>query len=132
MAIQRNAVYFDVRGLGIGRNPVLRRNINLALRQIGQNVKRQMRRRVRVRTGRLRSSIYTRGGNLRQVVGFNESVAPYAKYVEFGTRYFPGDHIMEQAVVSESVRSGRLIMEAIAKSEPSPVMEFIDMVNPYT
>ena len=116
MALERSAVIYDLRGMGINANPTLRRNINEALRRIGQNVKSQMRRRVRVRTGRLRSSIYTRGSNLRQFVGFNEVVAPYAKYVEFGNRGFPGDHIMERSVVAESVRSGRLILQAIARS----------------
>ena len=111
MAIERNAALIDFRGVSLTMQQ--QRRVNLALREIGQNVKRQMRRRVRIRTGRLRSSIFTRGGHLRQVVGFNEGIAHYAKYVEFGTRYFPGDHIMERSIAAEARRSPQLITRAI-------------------
>ena len=113
MALEQNAVGIDLTGYRNVLTAEQRVRVQRALRRIGMNVKGQMRRRCRVRTGRLRSSIYTRGIGLRQYVGFNEVTAPYARFVEFGTYRMAGDFIMDRSIRAEMGRTRRLLSEAI-------------------
>ena len=113
MALTQSVLAVGSVGPMSGYNPATQLRVRRAMRQAGRNVKSLMRRRVRVRTGRLRSSIFTKARGYNQVVGFNEGIAPYAKYVEFGTRYFSGDYIMVRSVADEMPRTMRLLTNAL-------------------
>ena len=64
-----------------------------------------------VRTGRLRSSIY--GHVSRNLVMKVGATAPYAKFVEFGTRYMAPRAFLTQALLENTPRFAVLIREAI-------------------
>lgn len=96
----------------------LKRKISNKLVEIGNLIKERARELAPVRTGRLRASIFS------QVIGWTLTIgakAPYARYVEFGTRWIRPRHFMLNAIQENLTKIEGMMQEAIlsAMSEVS-------------
>ena len=68
--------------------------VRRALERVGEDIHMDARRMCPVKTGRLRDSIYHKVEDWILVVG---AKAPYAAYVEFGTRYIDPRYFLTEA-----------------------------------
>jgi len=74
---------------------LMHRSVRYALERVGSDIHMDARRMCPVRTGRLRDSIYHKVEEWILTVGAR---APYAYYVEFGTRYIDPRYFLTEAV----------------------------------
>lgn len=80
------------------------------LHSIGSDIKAEAMRLAPVRTGRLRSSIFSRVTDWLLEVG---ATAPYARYVEFGTRFMAARRFLWRAVQQFLPALRRLLDQAV-------------------
>jgi len=73
----------------------MRRNVHQQLRKLGTDMKNMARQIVPVKTGRLRASIYAKVQEWMLKVG---ATAPYAVFVESGTRYMRAHRFLSQTI----------------------------------
>lgn len=74
---------------------LMHKQVRWALERVGQDIHVDARRMCPVRTGRLRDSIYSKVEDWVLTVGAR---APYARYVEFGTRYIDPRYFLTEAI----------------------------------
>jgi HK97 gp10 family phage protein len=74
---------------------IMRRQVRLALEQVGRDMHMDARRMCPVKTGRLRDSIFSRVEDWLLRLG---ATAPYAIYQELGTRHFQGRFFLTEAI----------------------------------
>ena len=91
----------------------LKRGVSDRLREVGTLIEEKARSLAPVRTGRLRSSIFSQVEGWKLKVG---AKAPYARYVEFGTRWIKPRYFMLQAVQENTSKIKSLLNEAIASA----------------
>jgi len=90
-------------------NVYMQRQIRWKLRRLGEDIHMTARRLCPVRTGRLRDSIYSKIEDWTLKVG---ATAPYAYWVELGSRYMRGFYFLTEAIqlhlprLAEIVRQG--------------------------
>jgi len=90
-------------------NVYMQRNVRRKLQDLGSDIHATARRLCPVRTGRLRDSIYSKIEDWTLKVGAS---APYAYWVEFGSRYIRGYYFLTEAIqlhlprLAEIVRQG--------------------------
>jgi len=73
----------------------MRRNVHQQLRKLGIDMKNMARQNVPVNTGRLRASIYAKVQEWMLKVG---ATAPYAVFVELGTRHMRAHRFLSQTI----------------------------------
>jgi len=73
----------------------MKARVQQRLRELAESIKETAQRLAPVRTGYLRSTIFTEATEWIVRVGVS---APYAAYVEFGTRFMRGRRFLSQAV----------------------------------
>jgi len=88
----------------------MRRNVHQQLRKLGVDMKNMARQIVPVKTGRLRASIYAKVQEWMLKVGAN---APYAVFVEFGTRYMRAHRFLSQTIETYRPRLMEIIKRGI-------------------
>ena len=109
-------ITYDVEGAGKFRAALdrfdsgMQREVHERLRSWCEDVKSSAGRKVPVKTGRLRGSIYSRVGEWVAEVGAD---AVYALFVEFGTRYMRARPFLFPAVQEYLPRLESIICEAI-------------------
>jgi HK97 gp10 family phage protein len=86
------------------------RNVHQQLRKLGADMKNMAQQIVPVKTGRLRASIYAKVQEWRLRVG---ATAPYAVFVEFGTRYMRGRRFLSQTIETYRPRLVEIIKRGI-------------------
>jgi len=91
-------------------NVYMQRNVRRKLQDLGSDIHATARRLCPVRTGRLRDSIYTKLEDWILKVGAG---APYAVFVELGTRYMRGFYFITEAVQLHLPRLHAIIREGI-------------------
>ena len=94
-------------------NSELKRKVNDELRKIGSLISERAKNLAPIRTGRLRSSIFSRVEDWTLKVGAN---APYARYVEFGTRWIKPRHFMLRAVQENTSKIKGLLDKAVSSA----------------
>ena len=111
-----------------GKNPLtgiakrIDKEVMIALEKAGPILEKEARRRVPVDTGRLQRSIswltssISNGLRLTFGSGVRGSDAPYAKYIEYGTKYFQGIPFLRSTLSDRKRRIERLIVAAIRRS----------------
>lgn len=97
---------------------LMTRHLNTAIRFAGTDIEREMRtnisgRMVKVQTGRLRSSSYSRFANLRGEVGTNTE---YDIFVHDGTRFMRARPYLKAAVDSKDTNTQQRFTEAVQKT----------------
>jgi len=109
-------IQLDVEGIEQFRNKMarlesgLQRQVYHQLHRLGALIKNLARKLCPVRTGRLRSSIFSQVEDWMLLVG---AKAPYAVYVEFGTRYIQPRHFLSRAIKTYVPQLERLIGESV-------------------
>jgi len=88
----------------------MRRNVHQQLRKLGVDMKNMARQIVPVNTGRLRASIYAKVQEWMLKVG---ATAPYAVFVEFGTRYMRAHRFLSQTIETYRPRLMEIIKRGI-------------------
>lgn len=88
----------------------MRRNVHQQLRKLGVDMKNMARQIVPVKTGRLRASIYAKVQEWMLKVG---ATAPYAVFVEFGTRYMRAHRFLSQTIETYRPRLMEIIKRGI-------------------
>ena len=101
----------------------LDREVRIALEKSGDILEKESKHRVPVDTGRLQRSInfivvpITNG--LRLIFGSGVKggrQVPYAKYVEYGNKYWPGVPFLRSSISDKKLKIERLITSAIRKA----------------
>ena len=94
--------------------------VKKALRtQVAPRLVRAVRRRTRVDTGRLRRSAWSRVmGMLDLAIGYD---TPYARFIEYGTRFFRGvtgrgDRVLERVVKERQPETTRTLFGAVREA----------------
>jgi len=97
----------------------MRTLIQQRLQELAEAIKETAQRIAPVRTGYLRSTIFTETAEWTVKVGAS---APYAAYVEFGTRFMQGRRFLVQAVEAHRPQLIGMVGQAINESlrEASP------------
>jgi len=88
----------------------LKRKVSEKLAKIGNLIKERARQLAPVRTGRLRASIYSQLVNWTLTMGAS---APYARYLEFGTRWIRPRHFLLNAIGENLVKIDGAIRAAV-------------------
>ena len=83
------------------------------LEELAESIKETAQRMAPVRTGYLRSTIFTEAAEWTVRVGAS---APYAAYVEYGTRFMHGRHFLSQAVEMHRLQLVNIVGEAVNES----------------
>jgi len=83
------------------------------LQELAEAIKETAQRIAPVRTGYLRSTIFTEAAEWTVKVGAS---APYAAYVEFGTRFMHGRRFLSQAVDMHRLQLVNIVDEAVNES----------------
>ena len=91
-------------------NHFVQRQVRGKLEKLGIDIHAAARRMCPVRTGRLRDSIYSKVEDWTLKVGAS---APYAKYVEFGTRYIRPFYFLTEAINLHLPRLRQILTQAI-------------------
>lgn len=91
----------------------LKRGVNDKLREAGNLIKERAKNLAPVRTGRLRSSIFSQVEDWTLEVGTN---APYARYVEFGTRWIRPRYFMLRAIQENASKIKGLLDEVVSSA----------------
>ena len=88
----------------------LKRKISEKLAEIGSLIEQRARELAPVKTGRLRASIYS------QLIDWTLNIgakAPYARYVEFGTRWIRPRHFLLNAIRENLAKIESILREAV-------------------
>jgi len=80
---------------------------------LAESIKETAQRIAPVRTGYLRSTIFTEAAEWTVKVGAS---APYAAYVEYGTRFMQGRRFLSQAVEMHRLQLVNIVDEAVNES----------------
>jgi HK97 gp10 family phage protein len=91
----------------------MQRHVHRKLVSLGADIATEARRLAPMRTGRLRSSIFSRVRQWMLVVG---ATAPYAWFVEFGTRYMEPRKFLWRAIQCYLPQLKTIIGEAVGQS----------------
>jgi len=83
------------------------------LEEFAEAIKETAQRMAPVRTGYLRSTIFTEAAEWTVKVGAS---APYAAYVEFGTRFMHGRRFLSQAVETHRPQLVGIVSQAVNES----------------
>jgi len=83
------------------------------LQELAESIKETAQRIAPLRTGYLRSTIFTEAAEWTVKIGAS---APYAAYVEFGTRFMHGRRFLSQAVELHRLQLVNIVGEAINES----------------
>lgn len=83
------------------------------LEELAESIKETAQRMAPFRTGYLRSTIFTEAIEWTVKVGAS---APYAAYVEYGTRFIHGRRFLSQAVETHSPQLVNIVSEAVSES----------------
>jgi HK97 gp10 family phage protein len=96
-----------------GARERVRRGLRSGLEEAGAEIERYAKSIVPVRTGFLRSSIFHRASPTQLAVG---AAAPYALYVEFGTRRMAARPYIRPAVFAKIGELQRMIASAVVEA----------------
>jgi len=88
----------------------LKGKVSERLAEIGNLIEERAKQLAPVRTGRLRASIYSRLANWILTVG---AKAPYARYIEFGTRWIRPRHFLLGAIQENLSKIENIIRQAV-------------------
>ena len=88
----------------------LKVNVNEKLAEIGNLIEEKAKQLAPVRTGRLRASIYSRLADWILIIG---AKAPYARYIEFGTRWIRPRHFLLGAIQENLSKIEDTIRQAV-------------------
>ena len=118
-------VTLDVKGVRELKNKItslnrgMQKQIYHQLHRLGSSINNLAKQLAPVRTGRLRSSIYSKVKDWTLIVG---AKVPYACYVEFGTRYIRPRRFLTRAIKTYLPQLQILVNEGIkqAIAEASP------------
>jgi HK97 gp10 family phage protein len=88
----------------------MQKHVHRKLVSLGADVAAEARRLAPMRTGRLRSNIFSRVREWMLVVG---ATAPYALFVEFGTRYMQARKFLWRAIQRYLPQLGSIMGEAV-------------------
>ena len=88
----------------------LKVKVNEKLAEIGNLIEERAKQLAPVRTGRLRASIYSRLADWILTVG---AKAPYARYIEFGTRWIRPRHFLLGAIQENLSKIENTIRQAV-------------------
>lgn len=91
-------------------NEFMQRQVRLKLQRLGEDIHAAAHKMCPVRTGRLRASIYSKVEDWTLKVG---ATAPYAKFVEFGTRHMRPFYFLTEAIHLHLPRLHRILTQAI-------------------
>jgi len=91
----------------------IQRHVHNKLLSLGADIAAEARRLVPVRTGRLRNSVFSRVSQWKLWVGAS---APYAWFVEFGTRRMKPRRFLLGALQRYLPRLGSIIGEAVGQA----------------
>ncbi len=91
----------------------LKRKVSEKLAEIGVLIREKARELAPVRTGRLRGSIYSQLADWILKVG---AKVPYARYVEFGTRWIRPRHFLLNAIEENLVKIENAFREAVSSA----------------
>jgi len=100
-------------------NASMKTRVQQRLQELAESIKETTQRIAPVRTGYLRSTIFTEAAEWNVTVGAS---APYAAYVEFGTRFMHGRRFLSQAVEMYRPQLINIVSQAVDESiaEASP------------
>jgi len=91
----------------------MKARVQQRLEELAESIKDTAQRITPVRTGYLRSTIFTEATEWAVKVGAS---APYAAYVEYGTRFIHGRRFLSQAVETHSPQLVNIVDEAVNES----------------
>lgn len=91
----------------------MRGRVQERLQELADSIKEKAQRMAPVRTGYLRSTIFTETSEWMVRVGAS---APYAAYVEFGTRFVQGRRFFSQAVEMHRPQLVSIVSQAVDES----------------
>jgi len=91
----------------------MKTRVQQRLQDLADSIKETAQRLAPVRTGYLRSTIFTEKANWTVKVG---ALAPYAAYVEFGTRFMHGRRFLSQAMETHSSLLVGIVSQAVNES----------------
>jgi len=97
----------------------MKTRVQQRLQELAESIKETAQHLAPVRTGYLRSTIFTEAADWTVTVG---ALASYAAYVEFGTRFMHGRHFLSRAVETHSSLLVGIVSQAVNDSivEASP------------
>ena len=91
----------------------LKRKVSDKLAEIGNLIRERARQLAPVKTGRLRASIYSQISDWTLTVG---AKAPYARYLEFGTRWIRPRHFLLRAIEENQAKIDNAIRMAVSSA----------------
>jgi len=91
----------------------MKARVQQRLQELAESIKETAQRIAPVRTGYLRSTIFTEAAEWTVKVGAS---APYAAYVEYGTRFMQGRRFLSQAVEMHRLQLVNIVGEAVNES----------------
>ena len=91
----------------------MKARVQQRLQELAESIKDTAQRIAPVRTGYLRSTIFTEAAEWTVKVGAS---APYAAYVEYGTRFMHGRRFLSQAVEMHRLQLVNIVDEAVNES----------------
>jgi len=91
----------------------MKARVQQRLEELAESIKDTAQRIAPVRTGYLRSTIFTEATEWTVKVGAS---APYAAYVEYGTRFMHGRRFLSQAVETHRLQLVNIVDEAVNES----------------
>ena len=91
----------------------MKARVQQRLEELAESIKDTAQRIAPVRTGYLRSTIFTKAAEWTVKVGAS---APYAAYVEFGTRFIHGRRFLSQAIETHRLQLVNIVSEAVNES----------------
>jgi len=94
-------------------NESLKARVQQQLQHLAEAIRETAQRLAPVRTGYLRSTIFTQSSEWAVKVGAS---APYAAYVEFGTRSMQGRRFLSQALETHSPQLVDVVSQAVSES----------------
>jgi len=91
----------------------MKARVQQRLQELAESIKETAQRIAPVRTGYLRSTIFTEAAEWTVKIGAS---APYAAYVEYGTRFMHGRRFLSQAVEMHRLQLVNIVGEAVNES----------------
>jgi HK97 gp10 family phage protein len=83
------------------------------LEEIAESIRETAQRLAPVRTGYLRSTVFTEA--LTEWTVKVGARAPYASYMEYGTRYITGHHFLSNAIEQHRIQFADMISQAVSE-----------------
>jgi len=91
----------------------VRESVQQRLQELAESIRETAQRMAPVRTGYLRSTVFTQTSEWTVKVGAS---APYAAYVELGTRFMQGRRFLSEAVEAHSPHIVNIVSQAVNES----------------